>query len=102
MWPSIAAIKDLIASGRLGTIMFAEGNYSHDILANTPLDNWRSPPQETKAGGMTGMGIHLLDAYSFLIGPMARVSARSTKRVLPFESGDTTHALLECQNGAAA
>ena len=29
-----------------GTVMFAEGNYSHDILANTPLDNWRSAPQE--------------------------------------------------------
>ncbi len=66
--------------------MFAEGNYSHDILANTPLDNWRSAPQETKAGGMTGMGIHLLDGFQFLIGPMARVSALSTKRILPFES----------------
>ena len=43
--------------------MLAEGNYSHDILANTPPDHWRSQPQETKAGGMTGMGIHLLDAF---------------------------------------
>ena len=41
-------------------------------------------------------------AYSFLIGPMTRVSARSTRRVLPFESGDTTQALLEFQNGATA
>jgi predicted dehydrogenase len=95
-------LKDVIGSKEFGTIMFAEGNYSHDILANTPLDNWRSAPQETRAGGMTGMGIHLLDAYSFLIGPMARVSARSTKRVLPFESGDTTQALLDFQNGATA
>ena len=37
---------------------------------------------------MTGMGIHLLDAFSFLIGPMARVSALSTRRVLPFKFGD--------------
>jgi predicted dehydrogenase len=83
-------------------VMFAEGNYSHDILANTPLDNWRSAPQETKAGGMTGMGIHLLDAFSFLVGPMARVSALSTKRILPFESGDTTQAMLAFRNGATA
>jgi predicted dehydrogenase len=102
LWPSIVKLKDVIGSEEFGTIMFAEGNYSHDILANTPLDNWRSAPQETKAGGMTGMGIHLLDAYSFLIGPMARVSARSTKRVLPFESGDTTQALLDFRNGATA
>jgi predicted dehydrogenase len=100
LWPSVVMLKELIASEKFGTIMFAEGNYSHDILANTPLDNWRSAPQETKAGGMTGMGIHLLDAYSFLVGPMTRVSALSTKRTLPFASGDTTQAMLSFANGA--
>lgn len=102
LWPSIAKLKELVSSPDFGTIMFAEGNYSHDILANTPLDNWRSAPQETRAGGMTGMGIHLLDAFSFLIGPMARVSAVSTKRILPFETGDTTQAMLAFRNGATA
>ena len=62
LWPSIVKLKEVVSSAEFGTVMFAEGNYSHDILANTPLDNWRSAPQETKAGGMTGMGIHLLDA----------------------------------------
>lgn len=102
MWPSVAAIKDLAASGRLGTVMFAEGNYSHDILADTPLDNWRSAPEETRAGGMTGMGIHLLDALSFAVGPMERVSALSTRRTLPFAAGDTTQAFLAFRNGATA
>ena len=100
LWPSIAKLKEVVTSEDFGTIMFAEGNYSHDILANTPLDNWRSAPQETKAGGMTGMGIHLLDAFSFLIAPMARVSALSTKRTLPFASGDTTQAMLAFADGA--
>src|SRR5262245_63720336 len=100
MWPSVAKIKELMTSGEFGTVMFAEGNYSHDILANTPLDNWRSAPEETKAGGMTGMGIHLLDAFSFLVGPMQRVSALSSRRILPFEAGDTTQAMLAFRNGA--
>jgi predicted dehydrogenase len=100
LWPSIVKLKEVVGAPEFGTVMFAEGNYSHDILANTPLDNWRSAPQETKAGGMTGMGIHLLDAFSFLIGPMARVSALSTRRVLPFASGDTTQAMLQFANGA--
>ena len=95
-------LKEVVSSAEFGTVMFAEGNYSHDILANTPLDNWRSAPQETKAGGMTGMGIHLLDAFSFLVGPMARVSALSTRRTLPFEAGDTTQAMLAFRNGATA
>jgi predicted dehydrogenase len=99
LWPSIVQLKRVVSSAEFGTVMFVEGNYSHDILANTPLDNWRSAPQETKAGGMTGMGIHLLDAFSFLVGPMARVSALSTRRILPFESGDTTQAMLAFRNG---
>src|SRR5262249_49003551 len=65
-----------------------------------PSDNGRPAPQERKAGGMTGMGTPLLDGFGFLIGPMARVSALSTKRILPFESGDTTQAMLQFANGA--
>src|ERR1043166_8191045 len=102
LWPSMAKLKEIVGAKEFGTVMFAEGNYSHDILAHTPLDNWRSAPQETKAGGMTGMGIHLLDGFSFLVGPMAPVSALSTKRILPFESGDTTQAMLAFRNGATA
>jgi predicted dehydrogenase len=100
MWPSIVELKSLVSSPEFGTVMHAEGNYSHDILANMPADNWRSLPEETRAGGMTGMGIHLLDAFSFLVGPMARVAALSTRRTLPLPSGDTTSALVAFKNGA--
>jgi predicted dehydrogenase len=100
LWPSIVKLKDVISSGRFGTIMHAEGNYSHDLLAYQPADNWRSAPQETKAGGMTGMGIHLLDAFSFLVGPLQGVSAMSTRRTLPLPSGDTTAALVSFRDGA--
>ena len=82
--------------------MHVEGNYSHDWLANQPADHWRSAAAETRAGGMTGMGIHLLDAYSFLVGPMKRVSALATRRKLPLESGDTTSVLIEFRDGATA
>jgi predicted dehydrogenase len=100
LWPSIVELKKLISSPQFGTVMHAEGNYSHDILANTPPDHWRSQSEETKAGGMTGMGIHLLDAFSFLVGPMARVSALATRRTLPLPSGDTTAALIAFKDGA--
>jgi predicted dehydrogenase len=100
LWPSIAALKEIVSAPGFGTIMHAEGNYSHDWLANQPADNWRSLPEETRAGGMTGMGIHLLDSFSFLVGPIRAMSALSTRRVLPVASGDTTAALLAFANGA--
>lgn len=102
LWPSMVAVKELAASGRLGTVMFAEGNYSHDILAATPVDNWRSAREESRAGGMTGMGIHLIDALSFMVGPMTRVSALATRRTLPLPAGDTTQALFAFADGATA
>jgi predicted dehydrogenase len=98
--PSIKAFRALIDSGALGTIMHAEGNYSHDWLAGQGSEHWRSAPEESRAGGMTGMGIHVLDCFSYLLGPMKRVSALSTRRALALAAGDTTAALIEFANGA--
>jgi len=100
LMPSMQAVRDWIAAGLLGTVMHAEGNYSHDWLANAPADGWRSAPEETRAGGMTGMGIHVLDCFRDCVGPMTRISALSKKRVLPLATGDTTAALVEFANGA--
>ena len=50
--------------------------------------------EESRAGGMTGMGIHVLDCLRELNGPMRRVSALSKSRVLNLPAGDTTAALI--------
>jgi predicted dehydrogenase len=98
--PSVKALNELVTSGALGTIMHAEGNYSHDWLAGQGTDSWRTAPEESRAGGMTGMGIHLLDSFSHLVGPMSRVVAVTKRRALAFPTGDTTAALVEFANGA--
>jgi predicted dehydrogenase len=100
LMPSMKALHAEIATGAFGAIMHAEGNYSHDWLAGLPVDSWRAAPAETRAGGMTGMGIHVLDCFRDLIGPMRRVSALSKRRALPLPAGDTTAALVEFENGA--
>jgi predicted dehydrogenase len=100
LMPSMKALHAEIATGAFGAIMHAEGNYSHDWLAGLPVDSWRAAPEETRAGGMTGMGIHVLDCFRDLVGPMRRVSALSKHRALPLPAGDTTAALVEFENGA--
>ena len=94
------ALAELMASGAFGTVMHVEGNYSHDWLANMPADSWRIAAEETRAGGMTGMGIHVLDCFRDLAGPMKRVSALSKARALKLPTGDTTAALIEFASGA--
>ncbi len=98
--PSIKALRDLIETGALGTIMHVEGNYSHDWIAGIGSEHWRSAREESRAGGMTGMGIHVLDCFSHLVGPMRRVAALSTQRALRLPAGDTTAALIEFGSGA--
>jgi predicted dehydrogenase len=100
LMPSMRVLDELAKSGAFGTIMHVEGNYSHDWLANLPTDTWRMQASESRAGGMTGMGIHVLDCFRDLVGPMKRTAALSKARALKLPTGDTTSALIEFENGA--
>jgi predicted dehydrogenase len=100
--PSVQALLRLLTAGTLGTVMHVEGNYSHDWLADQGADHWRTAREESRAGGMTGMGIHLIDSFGYLIGPMQRVAALSRRRALALPAGDTTAALIEFTCGATA
>src|SRR5262249_46503937 len=100
LMPSMRVLAELKEAGAFGTIMHAEGNYSHDWLADYPADSWRMRAEESRAGGMTGMGIHILDCFRDLVGPMKRISALSKARALKLSTGDTTSALVEFENGA--
>jgi len=100
LMPSMRVLDELMQAGVFGTIMHVEGNYSHDWLANVPAGSWRTAAEETRAGAMTGMGIHVLDCFRDLIGPMRRISALSKARALKLPTGDTTAALIEFESGA--
>ena len=100
LMPSMRLLAELKDKGAFGTIMHMEGNYSHDWLANMPAESWRMAAEESRAGGMTGMGIHVLDCFRDLAGPMKRISALSKARALKLPTGDTTAALVEFESGA--
>jgi predicted dehydrogenase len=46
------------------------------------------------------MGIHILDSFREFVGPMKRIAALSKRRALKLDTGDTTTALVEFENGA--
>jgi predicted dehydrogenase len=98
--PSTRVLAELKDKGAFGTIMQIEGNYSHDWLADYPADSWRMQASESRAGGMTGMGIHVLDCFRDMAGPMKRIAALSKSRALKLPAGDTTAALIEFASGA--
>jgi predicted dehydrogenase len=99
-WRPMVEIKKMVDDGSLGTIMQVEGNYSTDWLKDVrPETTWRGSPEEAPAGGMTGMGIHIVDAYINMFGPVREVHALCTKRLLPNPAGDTVAVLLNFESG---
>lgn len=74
-WPSMTELRRVVASGALGRIMHIEGHYSNEN-SGMHFSAWRDSPEESPGGGMTGTGIHLLDAFVSVGGPMSEVNAR--------------------------
>lgn len=98
--PAYSQLKEILCSGRLGRVLHLEGNFSAPQgLHFTPQD-WRARHSETPAGGMTLMGIHVLDAMIGLAGPISGVRARSRKQFLQIDMDDTTDVQIEFASGS--
>ena len=96
-FPAIAEVIRLAESGELGPLIHVEGNFSNEVAAG--FTAWRESFEETPAGGMTGTGIHVLDAMMKIAGPVKRIHAR----LLPLKPGpdpwDSLSVLLEFASG---
>jgi len=61
---------------------------------------WRDDPRESPGGGMTGAGLHVIDALVNLAGPVAQVDARVFSQKAPPDPRDSAAALLQFESGA--
>jgi len=100
LWPSMQALKRIVRSGELGEILHIEGHFSNEHSNNT-AGTWRDSPVESPAGGMTGAGLHILDAFLDVIGPLKRVHGQLIVRKPPPVPRDTAALLVEFANGVS-
>ena len=100
LWPSLQALKRIVASGELGEILHIEGHLSNEYSNNT-AGTWRDSPAESPGGGMTGAGLHILDAFINTIGPVKRVRGQLLVRRPPPAPRDTATVLIEFANGVS-
>src|SRR5919106_1352229 len=98
--PALIEVKRLIDAGQLGTIMHIEANFSHDKLAGVPKDDWRSSKVDSPIPAITGMGIHLTDAFVHMQGEIAEVHTQTARRVLATEAGDVASVQVRFASGA--
>ena len=78
-WPSLRMLREIVASGELGTILHIEGHNSNEN-SQVITQGWRLSPEESPGGGLTGAGLHVLDAFVSVLGPVRRVYARLSPR----------------------
>jgi predicted dehydrogenase len=97
-WPSMKALRDLVASGKLGSILHIEGHNSNEN-SNSIVAGWRLSPEESPGGGLTGAGLHILDAFVSILGPARRVYARLNQLEQGPPPLDTAIVTLDFANG---
>jgi predicted dehydrogenase len=98
-WPAMAALRDTVASGDLGSILHIEGHNSNEN-SQVVTSGWRLSPEESPGGGLTGAGLHVLDAFVSLLGPVRRVYAQLNSRAQGPPPLDTAMLAMDFVNGA--
>ncbi len=95
--PNTIELKRMLDSGELGELLMIEANFSAPV--SRYVNEWRTDRAESPAGGMTSLGIHALDAFIHLFGPISEVQARSKRIAMPFDVDDTTAIMVAFENG---
>ena len=91
-------MREIVASGELGTILHVEGHNSNEN-SNAVLQGWRLSAEESPGGGLTGAGLHVLDAFTSIVGPASRVYAQLAVREAGPPPLDTAMLAINFANG---
>jgi predicted dehydrogenase len=97
-WPSMVELRRVVAAGELGELLHIEGHFSNENSSER-FAGWRASPAEAPGGGMTGAGLHLLDAVISIAGPLRRIRAQLVARKPPPDPRDTVSILFETAGG---
>jgi len=97
-WPSMRELRKVIDSGVIGQILHVEGHYSNENTVRH-FSEWRTHAHEAPAAGLTGAGLHVLDALVSYAGPVKNVKAQVLSRRAQPNPLDTVTAMFEFESG---
>ena len=98
--PALREVKRMLEDGRLGKLLHVEGNFCGPSAYRFRREHWRQDRDEVPAGGMTGRGVHVVDAMLYLAGRIDSVVAQSARLVQDFGADDSTSMLFRFAGGA--
>jgi predicted dehydrogenase len=97
-WPSLRALRDIVSSGELGTLLHIEGHNSNENSQSITA-GWRLSEAESPGGGLTGAGLHVLDTFVSMLGPVRQISAQLHSREPGPPPLDTAMLMMDFVNG---
>ena len=98
--PALREAKRMLDGGRLGKLLHIEGNFCGPSAYRFGREHWRHDREEVPAGGMTGRGVHVVDAMLYLAGHIGSVYAQSDRLVHDYGMDDTTSMLFRFRSGS--
>lgn len=99
--PALREARRMLEDGRLGKLLHIEGNFCGPSAYRFRREHWRQDRDESPAGGMTGRGVHVVDAMLYLAGQVDTVQAQSYRLAQDFGMDDTTSMLFRFKAGAS-
>jgi predicted dehydrogenase len=97
---SMRELKRVVESGTIGYILHIEAHFSNEHSTRVVGGGWRDDPKESPGGGLTGAGLHVLDALINLGGPIQSVDAKLYEQKPPPDPRDSLAVLVQFASGA--
>ena len=97
-FPSMQELFRIVGTGELDPILHLEGHFSNE-LTGAPASPWRYTREEAPAGGLTQTGVHILDSFIHLGGPVRRLAAQVLAHQPPPDAHDSLSVMLEFSSG---
>lgn len=100
--PPILEMKRRIERGDIGKVIHADANFSGNPSLRHGSGHWRNDINETPAGAMSPIGIHMLDLLICLCGRINTVNAQSFRLATDLTIDDTTSMTFRFESGMSA
>ena len=99
---AIRKIKEFIDSGKIGRVVNIYANYSKRISQSIDPSAWRYQKKRHREGPLLTVGVHLIDIFHYLLGPVESVSGVIGNISRQTTAPDSNAVLLKFKNSATA
>jgi len=97
--PAMRRLKEMVTGGELGQVISMETNQSVANALGFAPGYWRADRAESPLGGMTSLGVHMIDNMHYLLGPIGRVFAFTNVLMDQPPIDDVTAVVVEFESG---